>query len=339
MAQSKRNVSIQLIRIVAMFMIVTDHMLHYCNFPLKSFIIQITNSGVFIFLFISGFLFGQKTITNWKQWFLKRGIRVLIPFWIFILIDFIIEGIIWHDLTIKQVIVYVFNLQGIFGTRSATNPLWFLTLIMICYIITPVLSKLKSIELSKIVKIILIIVFFVIQMLCAYFFDCGMVYGHTIGWCLLAVGFYSLAFFVGDSLLKKGSNLKKLLLVTIVAIVTGGLVVVAHKYIDGTRFYEIISWYGYVVVDFWIISVVYAIGKTKVALSCKRVIDFFDGISYEFYLVHSLIINLIVYYLSKYLSMKTYILITLVLSMIGAIIIKYISKPIIKIMNKKMIEE
>ena len=145
MERNKRNKSIQLIRIVAMFMIVTDHMLSICDFPMKSFVVQVANSGVFIFLFISGLLFGQKEITNWKQWFLKRGIRILIPFWTFVLVDFIIEGIIWHDITMKQVFAYAFNLQGLFGIRETTNPLWFLTLLMICYLITPILYKLKRI--------------------------------------------------------------------------------------------------------------------------------------------------------------------------------------------------
>ncbi len=339
MEQNKRNVSIQLIRIVAMFMIVADHMLCYCNFPMKSFVIQIANSGVFVFLFISGLLFGKKEITNWKQWFLKRGIRILIPFWFFVLIDFIIEGLVWNNITIKQVLAYAFNLQGLFGIRETTKPLWFLTLLMICYLITPALYKLKRISLTTITKSVLIAIFIIIQLTCSYYLNFGLENGHTVGWCLLAIGFYALAFFVGDKIISSIVNVKGIVTVTIFTVIVGCLVILANKYIDGTKIYDIISWYGYVVVDCWIITILYAIGKTKIAFACKIVINFLDKISYEFYLIHGLIIHVIINYLLKFIDIKIYILLTIVLSIIGATIIHYLTEPIIRLLNKKIKEE
>ena len=67
----------------------------------------------------------------------------------FVLSDFVVEQIIWHNVSIEDSVIYLFNVQGIFGTRATTNPLWFLTLLMICYLITPLLSKIKTIKLSK----------------------------------------------------------------------------------------------------------------------------------------------------------------------------------------------
>lgn len=339
MKQSNRNVSIQLIRILATIMIVTDHMFHYYNFPMKSLVLQIANSGVFIFLFISGLLFGQKEISNWKQWFLKRLTRVLIPFWLFVLVDFTIEEILRHDITIKQILAYAFNLQGLFGIRLTSNHLWFLTLLMICYLITPVLYKLKRVNWTTKTKSILIVVFIAVQLICSYYLDIGLVFGHTIGWCLLAIGFYSLAFFIGDKSLRRITYTNGMIITTIIAVAVGCFVLLVNKYLDGTKLYDVISWYGYVIVDFWIITIIYAIGKTQIASFFGKIINFLDKISYEFYLVHNLILLLLLHYFMKYINMKIYILLAIVLSILGAVIINYLTKPIISIMNKKILEE
>lgn len=66
--QNKRNISIQFIRIIAMLMIIFDHMLNSVSFPMRTAIVQVANSGVFIFLFISGFLFGNRHINHWLSW-------------------------------------------------------------------------------------------------------------------------------------------------------------------------------------------------------------------------------------------------------------------------------
>lgn len=77
---SNRIFSIQLIRVMAMLMIIFDHIL--CALPLQglSGIIQVFNSGVFIFLFLSGILFGDKEVADWKKWFGKRFLRIFIHY-------------------------------------------------------------------------------------------------------------------------------------------------------------------------------------------------------------------------------------------------------------------
>ena len=336
MGQNERNVSIQLIRIVAMFMIVTDHMIHYCNIPMKSMIMQLTNSGVFIFLFISGYLFGNKKIDNWGKWFLKRGLRIFIPYWVFLLIYFIVEEIVWQDVGIKEVLIYSFNLQGIFGTRSSTNPLWFLTLIMICYLLTPILSKFKRSLASKKIAILLVVVYFITQMIIAYYYDAGLIYGHTIGWCMLAFGVYGIAFFIGDRLLFKEINIKKELVVTIVVIACSGIIIILRNFLDGRRIYMIIMWYGMGLVDYWIICTLNIIGQTRPTHLFKTVIDYLDSISYEFYLVHGVIVFFIVYLSSNSISIVPFIAMAIIFSLIGATLIHFLSKPIIRIIKKRL---
>lgn len=48
--KGKRNLSIQLIRIIAMFMIILDYLLSGVDIPMKSLIIRISNSSVFFLI-------------------------------------------------------------------------------------------------------------------------------------------------------------------------------------------------------------------------------------------------------------------------------------------------
>ena len=119
----KRNISIQLIRVMAMTMILCDHILMHVSFSMKSIVIQITNSGVLIFLFISGYLYGNKHVNKWMEWFKNRVIRICIPMWIFMVIDFIVSAVVWNVFNLKNVFIYIFNLQGILAadTRGGTT--------------------------------------------------------------------------------------------------------------------------------------------------------------------------------------------------------------------------
>ena len=196
-----RNFSLQLIRVIAMFMIISDHILLNIAFPLQTLVVQLANSGVFIFLLISGLLHGKKNVDDWKKWFIKRLIRICIPLWIFMLVDFLVEEMLWNIFDIKYVFIYALNLQGILGFTIGGMNLWFLTLIMICYLITPILQWIKNKNQKKGIGISILAFAIVIQVLLAYVTDVGMVGGHTLSWCIIAVGIYVLGYFHGESFL------------------------------------------------------------------------------------------------------------------------------------------
>ena len=64
----KRDSAIELVRVVAMFMIIFDHMLLPINLPCKSIISQFLNSGVYIFIILSfiyqKYMFEIKIVNN-----------------------------------------------------------------------------------------------------------------------------------------------------------------------------------------------------------------------------------------------------------------------------------
>ena len=107
---------------------------------------QIETIAVSAFLFISGYLYGNKSIENRKDWIKNRVSRVLVPFWILattLSIYLIVRGD--YQLALRQIIESFFNLQGIHnilrfqftlgnGHLPGLAHCWFLTVIMLCYI-------------------------------------------------------------------------------------------------------------------------------------------------------------------------------------------------------------
>lgn len=311
----KRNISIQLIRVTAMFMIILDHILCNVSFPIQAIIVQMANSGVFIFLFISGYLYGNRNIDNWENWFCKRFIRICIPLWIFMIIDFIVEAILWKSFSMKYVFIYVFNLQGILGTNIGGTNLWFLTLIMLCYLITPLLQWIKQKSCNKKLGVVSIIIGIFLQIFFAYTTDIGMVAGHTLSWCMIAVGMYVAGYFVGNLILNEDIGKIRIIAITALAVVASVLVLSFKSRFDGQVIYDrLVIYYGMVVIDLWIRTVGYKLGQYVKDGVMNKIINYLDAISYEFYIVHGLIISVVTINVLPKFGSIAYILSTLVLS-------------------------
>lgn len=333
---NKRDVSIQLLRIVAMFMIVFDHLVFYIGFPYKSIVVQITNSGVFIFLLISGYLYGQRKIENWKNWFINRIIKICIPVWIFVFVDLIIEQLIYHNFNIKNVFIYLFNVEGFINGTQTLIPLWFITLILICYLITPVLQKVRE-KSNKSTLAVITIIILVVQVLMAYVTNIGMVYGHKLSWCILALLMYGVGYYVGDGIL----NIKNFhfFIYTLATGIVVFLTIYANKILDGKIIYnDIVVWYGIIVVDLWISITVYKIGRLSWTRHFSVIINYLDKISFEFYLVHYLIILVATAQFINKITMKGYMLLTIALSILAGTVLHYISKPVTKVLKQKLIK-
>lgn len=339
---SNRNISLQLIRVVAMLMIALDHILSRLAFPMQAMIVQIANSGVFIFLLLSGFLYGSKEIQDWKCWLRKRICRICIPLWIFMIIDFVVEAILWNFFDIKYVFIYAFNLQGILGVNIGGTNLWFLTLIMFCYLLTPIFQWLKQQKYSKKFWFIVGISTMAVQVILAYGTDAGMIAGHTLSWCILAVGMYIIGYFAGDKLLFDGIDKIRIVFMTTSVVITSCVVLICKFKFDGYIIYDrIITYYGMIVIDLWICTVVYKLGTYIKSRVLNKCVTHLDMISYEFYIVHGLIIAAITaHVLIKYGSVL-YVICTMMLSYLAAVILQELCifiKYICEVVFKKKIE-
>lgn len=140
-----------------MLSIVLCHTIKYYRFiPASSLLGQIFNIGVYSFFIISGYLYGKKDVKNFKKWYIKRIQKIHVPVIILTIIDVIVLIIYFNqDFKISTIIIYLMNLQGIqfisyeitkpiFEEITNLGPLWFTTIIMMCYLQIPFLQKIRE---------------------------------------------------------------------------------------------------------------------------------------------------------------------------------------------------
>lgn len=143
MISENESRAIKIIRVGSMLSIVICHILEeYSNRWAFVF-----NIGVQVFLVLSGYLYGSKTIGNWGNWAVGRIKRVYVPMFVF-LIAVLPLYLIFHRevFSLKAYALNCVNLQGIQfvvigrGMIRGIRHLWFITAIMFAYMSTPVLQ-------------------------------------------------------------------------------------------------------------------------------------------------------------------------------------------------------
>lgn len=147
---SRFNPKISVIRVCAMLSIIAGHWLSMQK--INHF--QFGAIGVEIFFFISGYLYSDKKIENAKEWMLNRWHRLIIPYWIVLGGEILLRLFFRYDVTISAALVFFLNLQGIDRIfRNLSLPVikgmgqtWFLSVLVICYVIMLVLKKKPMLE-------------------------------------------------------------------------------------------------------------------------------------------------------------------------------------------------
>lgn len=135
-SESQRN-ALDLLRVLAMLCIISCHVCQFYGSPLAFKL----NIGVQLFLVISGYLYGKRTIDDWNKWFRNRFLKLYIPFVIYILVIFPLYYIFESEyLKPYSIFIYLLDLQGVLGGLRGLNHLWFMTTIAICYLVTPLLQ-------------------------------------------------------------------------------------------------------------------------------------------------------------------------------------------------------
>ena len=318
-----------------MSMIILDHLLLYVNFPFKAIVIQFGNLGVLIFLFISGYLYGNKEIIDWKKWFLNRVYRICIPMWIFMIIDFIIEYLLWDTINCKYIVIYAFNLQGILGTNIGGGTLWFLTLLMFCYLITPILHRISQRQTNIFWLILVTGIVIAIQVISAYLTNVGMVAAHPLSWCIVAVGVYTIGYLWGNIILCDDLKIKKLILWTVAAIAAGGVICVFRMKFDGHIIYDrVVFYYGEIVLTLWGCVVLYKIGSYIKKGLLLSFINFLDKYSYDIYIVHCLIFTILIDRVFNLYGLLPYLICSIIWLIVCAMMLHYLCDIVYKNINR-----
>ena len=134
------------LRVISVFLILLCHLTQHHSNTYVVMTSQILNVGVNIFIVISGFLFGRLGVSRpYGKWFQKRARRVIYPYWVFLgtisLIHLVQGGMIPFVPFVKAVL----GIHGFAYLFSGFEHTWFVTAILLCYLLTPLIDGLVSV--------------------------------------------------------------------------------------------------------------------------------------------------------------------------------------------------
>ena len=181
-----------------------------------------------------------------------------------------------NNIKISNWIAYIFNLQGFQIYVHGAEHLWYLTIIMICYLITPILNKYKT-KISNKKLIIYIFIGVLLQLITSYFIN------TQLGIYLIYILLYIIAYIIGYKL-----NIiisMKLMFISLFLAGISGIVRISAKVLfDNSILYNVII-VGYTqgIIAFCIFYIFIYICRN---IKANKAVNFFDSISFEIYLVH-----------------------------------------------------
>ena len=319
--------NISVLRAIAMLMLFAHHVL--CgilgdgNSSITYFPITM---GVEIFLFVSAFLYGNKEIKDFKQFFKKRLLFIFLPYYIFIFIIFLIYLIFlpsmlsaW-EITKGTFCLYVFD-----SSYNSLGHFWFLPIIMIAYCFLPLLQKYYNPNTKQKTKTILKVIFLLIILgeICFSFF------GHHLQFTAFFAGYY----------VAKQKDVNKsnpfyygmvfLLSVVLYFLVHGHYALGSSEYLRNGIGYMLMFVAG-ISFSFWLLRSFNFLNKRE-----HKVLNFVDKISYTFYIVHHVLLikALSVLHITPYLWLN--ITIALVASVVLAYLLQLCVTGILKLTQKK----
>lgn len=318
------NVAVSVSRVLAMFMIIICHIGSATG---NSAIGQLFQTGVQVFLFISGYLYSNKDINNTNRWLWGRFVKICIPCYLFILGAAAVNTFLGNHFSWVMLILGVFNLEGyhhIFNKMyyipaiPGTAHLWFITALMICYLLT-IFVKRKPVSLKYLM----------------IFLSVGIVLGF-FGIRLDYFWIYFVGYLYGKSC-KKISG-KKYALVCLAAIGAGILRMIVKGYCDingENNFYLfVVIPFVYNVLAIWIFTTIELlvniriISEVIVNTPISKVIVWIDGISFYVFITHYIFIDepLRILGLTQYSFLNAILLTIAIISV--SILLKKISSDI-----------
>ena len=149
----QKNTAIDIIRIIACLLIVWNHisgnMLNKFGNP-----ILWANIGVQIFLFMSGYLYSKRTIDKPMKWFFKNAKKIIKPYWLYLLVIFPVIALLdCSRLTIRNILFAIAGIQGFTGTVEGIGQHWYISYMLLCYLMTPVVLRIvKKTESARFLK-------------------------------------------------------------------------------------------------------------------------------------------------------------------------------------------
>lgn len=323
----EKDYSISVIRLISMLMIISCHILQGLNNRWAFWI----NVGVQIFFFMSGFLYGKKIIKNNKEFYKKRIIKVLVPYCIiFTIVLFLDFCFLNNSYPIKRIIGCFLGL-GAFGNNiPILTHTWFVSYILLCYILVPLLQFIFNKPNFKSNFLIFLVITLLIQILNIY---------EIINIEACWINNFIYGYFYGKCCNEEKQERKFNIFITILLVIIMPLAVIYQEKIpiilpDILNTYSnIIVNYGHVLLGTSIFIILHKLFN-KLNLRKSKLLLFSDKYSYYIYLVHLIFIlrSFSVLFLTKYLFIN--ITLIILLSIISALLLKNITDLLLLIINE-----
>jgi peptidoglycan/LPS O-acetylase OafA/YrhL len=138
LADKRTDWSISALRLIAICCIIACHLCQLYELEAAWWL----NSAVQVFLFISGWLFGLRSdFDDVKKWITKRFKRICVPFWITACLIILLDCIFAiEDITLDKIVLAFLCIKS--GSIPNGAHLWYVSAMLLCYLITPLLSAL-----------------------------------------------------------------------------------------------------------------------------------------------------------------------------------------------------
>lgn len=195
---------------------------------------------------------------------------------------FVMRFILFDEFSILRIMVYIFNLQGILGGIQGGAHLWFLTTIMFCYLITPLLYRIRSkfLQITNINKILMLILLITLQIFISYSVS------EPLSGIVAYLNLYAFSYFMSN-IWDRSITVRGMVSFTVVVISCLVTRLGAKYYFDGSVAYDniivpltqsVIGVYLFVLLDQF-----KALANNK---SVKKVVHHLDTISFEMFITH-----------------------------------------------------
>lgn len=271
------------LRAMAVVLILLCHLASWSGTPLFLIASQILNVGVPIFFMISGFLFGIKGGQNKYliRWYVKRIKRIYVPYELFLVILFVLHLITREKINAIQWLKTALGIHGFDGVEGAEQT-WFISAILICYLVTPIIASFVEfiVKKSKEIQIGLVIVILILPCVIPFIVKMDLVpFISPIIW-------YYFAYYCGWNWNKIEQNIDKTKCRNAIMIigVMFALRVIGRILLDDTIWYEsVVVTYEHNIVSFCIAIVFIYFFSNKTPISIVKTIS---DISFEIYLYH-----------------------------------------------------
>ncbi len=322
-----KNYSISLIRFLSLLSIITCHILQGLNLEAAFWF----NVGVQIFLFMSGFLYGQKEIVDPNKWFIKQFKKIYISYLILVIIIIFIDYVFFDIQYSKTtIVVNILGIQGFSSIIPTISHTWFVSYILLCYFITPVLQsfKFESIKNKDFIFTFLVILgfTFIFEYLKITSFNSAWIFTYILGYI------YAKRFINKTKLFFILLTIATLILLIPRVIIQYNLVDINIPQVLINNLYYFQT-YSHAFLGAWLFTILFWIFN-KINIKSNRLLEFSDKYSYQIYLVHQIFI---LFHMSL-LNLTPYLVINICLILICSILSGIILKKIDAFINVHIIK-